>query len=103
MQCPPVVQARGALDGNAPETRPPALPGPPGGEARGNLHALPAAEVYAALGTRPQGLTGPEADERLRRHGPNAIRRIRGKPLALVHASQLAQLAALLGVRDTRG
>ncbi len=71
-------------------------PGPPGGEARGNLHALPAAEVYAALGTRPQGLTGPEADERLRRHGPNAIRRIRGKPLALKLLANFTHLMAIL-------
>ena len=40
-----------------------------------------AADVWAALETRPAGLTEAEAAARLRRHGANAIREARGTPL----------------------
>jgi Mg2+-importing ATPase len=36
---------------------------------------LDAAHVYARLGTRPEGLTGVEAQERLERYGPNVLAR----------------------------
>ncbi len=72
------------------------VPDAAGDGPRGDLHALPAAEVYAALGSGPQGIAGPEADKRLRRHGPNTIRRIRGKPLALRLLANFTHLMAIL-------
>ena len=72
------------------------IPDPPGEGFRGNLPLLPDAEVYGALGSRPHGLTPLEAEERLRRHGPNAIRRIRGKPLPLRLLANFTHLMAIL-------
>ncbi len=71
-------------------------PDTPGEAARGGLHRLPPAEVHAALGSRPEGIAGPEADERLRSRGRNAIRRIRGKPLALKLLANFTHLMAIL-------
>ncbi|MGE5190208.1 MAG: cation-translocating P-type ATPase [Gemmatimonadota bacterium] len=81
--------------------RDPGLPHSPGSERSGNdtrvdVRALPTSEVYAALGSRPQGITAAEADERFRRLGPNALRRVRGRPLALKLLANFTHLMAIL-------
>ena len=60
------------------------------------VHALPVEEVYAALGSSPAGLGAAEARERLARHGPNAIRTLRGKPLWRKLLANFTHLMALL-------
>jgi magnesium-transporting ATPase (P-type) len=60
------------------------------------VHALPFEEVYGALGSSPGGLTSAEAAERLARHGPNAIRALRGKPLWKKLLANFTHLMALL-------
>ncbi len=40
-----------------------------------DIHALSVAEVYTRLGTKPQGLTVEEVQDRLQRYGDNRIRR----------------------------
>jgi Ca2+-transporting ATPase len=68
------------------------------GEATtGNLiQALPAAEVYGVLETRPEGLTQTQADERLRRFGRNEISEVKGKPLSIRFAANFVHVMALL-------
>lgn len=60
------------------------------------LHALPAAAVYDALGTRPAGLTADEAQARLRQYGPNLLSETRGKPLIQTLGANFSHLMALL-------
>ena len=48
-------------------------------ENRQNHHAEPIDSVLGALGSRPQGLTESEAEERLARHGPNRLREAPGR------------------------
>jgi len=60
------------------------------------LHSLPINDVYAALGTRPDGLSVAEADERLRRVGSNAIRETRRRSLVLKFLGNFTHLMALL-------
>jgi Ca2+-transporting ATPase len=62
----------------------------------GSIHALPSSKVYRAMGTRPQGLTAAEAEERLRRYGRNAITEIKGKPLWLKFLANFTHLMAIL-------
>jgi len=62
----------------------------------GSIHALPSSKVYRAMGTRPQGLTNAEAEERLRRYGRNAITEIKGKPLWLKFLANFTHLMAIL-------
>ena len=38
------------------------------------IEALPLTDIYAALGTQPQGLTHTEAAARLQHYGRNSIR-----------------------------
>ncbi len=72
-------------------------PGTPAGPAPSvPFHALRVGEVHAALSSRPAGLSPAEAEERLRRHGPNAIREGRGTPLSVKFLSQVTQRMALL-------
>jgi magnesium-transporting ATPase (P-type) len=59
-------------------------------------YALPVGEVYTALGSSPGGLSAAEARERLARHGPNAIRALRGRPLWKKLLANLTHLMALL-------
>ncbi len=61
-----------------------------------SIHRLPIPEVYAALGTKPSGLTQAEAQERLQRYGRNAIREIKGKPLWRRFLANFTHLMALL-------
>jgi P-type Ca2+ transporter type 2C len=60
------------------------------------IHRLPIPEVYEALGTRPSGLTQAEAQERLQRYGPNAIREIKGRPLWRRFLANFTHLMAIL-------
>ena len=84
----------------APAPAPAAAHAPPAGAAGAAgppaLHALPAAEVWAALASRPQGLRPSEAAERLGRSGPNAIREVRGRPLVFKLLANFTHLMALL-------
>ena len=79
-------------------TSPPATPDAPSapGAPAAPVHALPAAEVWAALASRPQGLSQSEAAQRLRRYGPNAIREVRGRPLVFKLLANFTHLMALL-------
>ncbi len=58
--------------------------------------ALQASEVYAALGTQPEGLTRNEALERLALHGPNSIREIKGRSLIIRFLANFIHLMAVL-------
>ena len=57
---------------------------------------LSVAEVYAALGTRRDGLTKADAAGKLRLYGPNAIREFKGKPLYVKFLSNFTHLMAIL-------
>ena len=71
--------------------------GVPAGPAPGvPVHALRVDEVHAALSSRAGGLSRAEVEERLRRHGPNAIRKVRGTPLYRKFLSQFTHRMALL-------
>ncbi len=59
-------------------------------------HKLPIQEVFRAMGTNPHGLSFPEAEQRLRSHGRNAIRKIRRKPLYLKFLANFTHLMAIL-------
>ena len=61
-----------------------------------SLHRLAPAEVYAAAGSSPQGLSSAEAARRLAESGPNAIRTIRGTPLWKKFLANFTHLMALL-------
>ncbi|MGB5197479.1 MAG: cation-transporting P-type ATPase, partial [Candidatus Deferrimicrobium sp.] len=52
--------------------------------------------MHAALSSRPGGLPRAEVEERRRRHGPNAIREVRGTPLSVKFLSQFTHRMALL-------
>jgi Ca2+-transporting ATPase len=60
------------------------------------VQALRVGEVHTALSSRPGGLFPAEVEERLRRHGPNAIREVRGTPLSRKFLSQFIHRMALL-------
>jgi len=60
------------------------------------VHALRVGEVHAALSSRPGGLPQADIEERLRRHGPNTIREVRGAPLSVKFLSQFTHRMALL-------
>jgi len=44
-----------------------------------NAHATPAADCLAALEAAPEGLSTPEAVQRLAKHGPNRLPEVRGR------------------------
>ncbi len=52
--------------------------------------------MYAALSSRPDGLTQAEALERLERYGPNVLREAPQRPLALRFLSNFTHLMAIL-------
>jgi magnesium-transporting ATPase (P-type) len=60
------------------------------------IECLPVAAVYAAAGTRPDGLTAGEAVARARTHGPNVLQVARRRPLVLRLSSHFTHLMALL-------
>ena len=59
-------------------------------------YMLPPKEVYAALGSRPEGLTTAEATAQLGRVGPNAIREARATPLYRKFLANFTHLMAIL-------
>lgn len=61
-----------------------------------SLEVLAPDQVYAALGTRPEGLRALEAQARLRQYGYNLLREVRGKPLLLKLLANFTHLMALL-------
>ena len=76
---------------------PPNAGGTPGDPvSQAPLHVSPPGSVYALLASRPEGLTGEEAAERLARFGPNALREARGRPLYRKFLAQFTHLMALL-------
>jgi Ca2+-transporting ATPase len=59
-------------------------------------HTLSGAEALRALDAVPQGLTSPEADARLARHGPNALPEGGGRSVARMLADQFADFMILV-------
>ncbi|HEU4950009.1 MAG TPA: cation-transporting P-type ATPase, partial [Candidatus Deferrimicrobiaceae bacterium] len=60
------------------------------------IHSVPPGEACALLSSRPEGLTREEAADRLRRSGPNVLRKPQGRPLYRKLLSQFTHLMALL-------
>ncbi|MDO9325247.1 MAG: cation-transporting P-type ATPase [Methanoregula sp.] len=60
------------------------------------IHTLPVADVFLSLATRPEGLTAAQAAENLDRFGPNALQKIRGKPLYIKFFKNFTHLMAIL-------
>ena len=65
-------------------------------ESQVRIPALPVAEVYQALQSRPEGLAQTDAAERLQHWGPNAIHEVKGKPLYRRLFSHFTHLMAIL-------
>ncbi|MCK3780942.1 cation-transporting P-type ATPase [Ensifer sesbaniae] len=61
-----------------------------------NVYRATADEVLASLGTSRAGLSSKEATRRLAEYGPNAVERVRGKPLHKRALETLTHLFALL-------
>ncbi len=61
-----------------------------------SLEALAPDQVYAVLGTRPEGLSALENQARLHQFGYNLLREARGKPLLLKLLANFIHLIALL-------
>ena len=60
------------------------------------IEALPLTDIYAALGTQPQGLTQAEATARLQYYGRNTIRPVATTPLVRKFLANFTHLMALL-------
>jgi Ca2+-transporting ATPase len=60
------------------------------------LAALPPDEVFAALGSSPNGLSAAEAGERLARYGPNTIEEAKKRPLIYSLLGNFTNVMALL-------
>lgn len=60
------------------------------------IYTLPLVGVYAALGTRPSGLTRAEVEAQLKRVGPNTLRVIKGRPLLFKFLANFTHLMAWL-------
>ena len=60
------------------------------------IHRLSIPEVYQSLGTRPEGLSQTEAEERLKQHGPNAISEAKGKPLYIKLLANFTHIMAIM-------
>ncbi len=65
-------------------------------DAAAAIEAMPPSAVYGALASRPGGLSGAEARERLERCGLNAIRTIRGRSLPARFLANFAHVMAVL-------
>lgn len=74
------------------------MPGHPSDSAdpRGSIHTAPVEEVYRSLATGLGGLPPDEAERRLYRFGPNAIREVRRAPLVLKFLANFTHLMAVL-------
>jgi len=60
------------------------------------IWSLSLPQAFAALQSRPQGLSGEEARQRLQRFGPNQLPPLRRRPLLLRFCDQLFHFMALL-------
>ncbi|MEK6696353.1 MAG: cation-transporting P-type ATPase [Candidatus Deferrimicrobiota bacterium] len=60
------------------------------------IHSVPPGEACTLLSSRPEGLTREETADRLRRSGPNVLRKPRGRPLYRKLLSQFTHLMAIL-------
>ena len=60
------------------------------------LHKMPAREALHSMGSSLRGLSDEQAKERLRKHGHNTIRQVKGKPLHLKLLANFTHLMALL-------
>lgn len=60
------------------------------------IWCLTTAQVFAALQSRPEGLSSVEAIDRLERFGPNRLPSLKRRPLALRFSDQLLHFMALL-------
>lgn len=65
-------------------------------DAAPSVHSVPPGRACTLLTTRPEGLTREETADRLRRYGPNVLRKPRGRPLYRKLLSQFTHLMALL-------
>ncbi len=68
----------------------------PAPEAGSGAHERPADAVLAALDTRIDGLSAAEAEARLARYGPNALRVIRSRSALRILLDQLTSVVVLL-------
>ncbi|MFH1147556.1 MAG: cation-transporting P-type ATPase [Pseudomonadota bacterium] len=60
------------------------------------IQSLPVREVYTRLSTTPSGLTGTEAEERLRKIGPNVVQRVKPGSLIAKFLANFVHLMAIL-------
>jgi Ca2+-transporting ATPase len=65
-------------------------------DSRTKIQTLPQPEVFRTLGTRAEGLTETEAEERLARYGKNVIFEVREKRLSALAANFTHLMAVLL-------
>lgn len=65
-------------------------------DPRTKIQTLPQPEVFRTLGTRAEGLTKAEAEERLARYGKNVISEVREKRLSALAANFTHLMAMLL-------
>lgn len=65
-------------------------------EAAEKFHALPVDEVLARLGSRPDGLSEAEAQERLQRFGPNTFRSTKPVPAWRILLDQVRSVIVVL-------
>jgi len=61
-----------------------------------HFYSLLPHDLYEKLGSRPQGLTQAEAEERLEKYGKNELRKIKGTPLIVKLFSNFTHLMAIL-------
>ena len=61
-----------------------------------SIHTLTGDAVYTALNSRPQDLSQAKAGERLRKAGPNTLRKAKGEPLFLEFLANFTHLMAIL-------
>lgn len=60
------------------------------------IWSLPLEQVYPGLRTTPEGLSQPEAEQRLERYGANRLPPLKRRPLALRFLDQMVHFMALL-------
>lgn len=65
-------------------------------DSKAPIETLPVAEVFHALQTRPEGLSGAEAAARLTRYGPNTIAVVKKKSLLIKFLANFVHLMATL-------
>lgn len=61
-----------------------------------SIESMLTSEVYTVLGTRAEGLSRTEVQDRLQRFGPNILREIRGKSLLVKLLANFVHLMAIL-------